>query len=196
MDPTLGEVGCLWGGPGPSPQPGSWRRSPVAAQLGEESWSRPAGWGDPLLLLTQTFRGAETPSPHFRIEKAFPKQLPDPTASGLDALGGTAAGEGAVGRPWAPSARLMASRAWRAAPRVAGPESSCRASWGLESQSPPRPRSPSGCAAGAHLIPRVVPGCCFPDCSLPLPAPAPAQAGMYSRPHARVEAAPRWDERA
>lgn len=40
-----GEVWPLWGGTGPSPQPGSWRRSPVAAQLGEESWSRPGGWG-------------------------------------------------------------------------------------------------------------------------------------------------------
>lgn len=104
----------------------------MAAQLGEESWSRPGGWGETAPSAdTQTFRRAETPSPHFCIGKAFPKQLPDPTAAGLDALGGTGAGVGgAVGA--AVGTVCMAGGVLHSAGCSLHhhAESSCLASWG------------------------------------------------------------------
>lgn len=76
---------------------GSWQRSLVASHLGEESWSWPGGWGGVAPSAdTQTFRGADTQLAFLHGE-AFPKQLPDPTAAGLDAPCGSEWGQWAVG---------------------------------------------------------------------------------------------------
>lgn len=162
--PLRGQTGCsgpalrgkcgLCGaaqGPHPSLGPGEGAQWPPS--LERKAGAGPAGGGAAPSADTQTFRRAGTPSPHFRIEKAFPKQLPDPTAAGLDALGGTRAGVGAVGRLWALSSRLVAFCPRWAAPHIAVPESSCLAP-GMEAQSPPQPPGPSGsrCWSSSHTL--------------------------------------------
>lgn len=140
-----GQCGICGAARGPHPSLGPGKGAPWPPSWERKAGAGLAGGGDTAPSAdTQTFRRAETPSPHFRIEKAFPKQLPDPTAAALDALGGTEPGGrgdsgAAVGTVWTAGGVLSWVVCWPAWPCL-----SPRA-WpgGGRAQSHPQPPSPS-----------------------------------------------------
>lgn len=161
------------GGIGPHPGLGP-GRSPVAAQFGERGEAGASHWG-------LGGPSADTHIPrhrrrlHFHIGKAFPKQLPDPTASGRDVFGGGAEwGRGVAGAAWAsealcPGVLLLPTATPGILPSLAGGTA----------QSPPHPRA----SAGAHVY-SSPPGLWGPGQT--------SQSGGAVPPYPRAMSCPWW----
>lgn len=120
--PCGGAVACGGStGPRPSLGPGKGARWPP--RLERKAGAGPAGGGKAPSADTQTFHQAETPSPQFRIGKAFPKQLPDHSR-------GPGCARWHRGGQRALCELLVAPVLSGLLPLVVVPESPCPAQWG------------------------------------------------------------------